>query len=44
MSRQMGKTKLETCIRLGISGETYDALVNSILNGKDEGVDDAQST
>lgn len=30
MSRQMGKTKLEICAKLGISGEAFDAYIDAI--------------
>lgn len=32
----MGKTKLEICAKLGISGETFDAYIDKINNIKTE--------
>lgn len=36
MSRQMGKTKLEICAKLGISEETFNAYIDKINNKKEE--------
>lgn len=37
-SRQMGKTKLEICAKLGIDMETFDAYIDTINNeNKSEG-------
>lgn len=33
-SRQMGKTKLEICAKLGISMETFDAYIDMVNNEK----------
>ena len=34
-SRQMGKTKLEICAKLGIDTETFDAYIDTINDNKE---------